>query len=386
MATLSPCTYVIVGGGVSGLTLAHLLADALGPDQRLLLVDKDDDPDYNISFWSPRPTPFAPVMRHTWRKIAVRHGDRQTVCALERYALQAFWRDEFDAHLHNELRQHSRVALLDAAVTNVVDCGDHVEVQTTTGAVRADWVFDSRSSVAAVRAADPSLLVMHGLAVEVECEQPVFDPSVATLFDFLLDSPQFDFMYVLPYTEHTALVNVAYVTPYATAVSRDHCEQAIARYITDRLGCRRYAVGKACFGRIPLASRFVRRTPRSRIVPIGVRAGMIKASTSYAFTRILDDAERTVAALTATGRPYYRPHRSWYYRATDKSTARVFVRAPKLAQELMFALFTPDNGDLALSFLDEVNSLPENRRLFTAIPPATVRRFLWELVRLPVGG
>ncbi|MCB9176572.1 MAG: NAD(P)-binding protein [Caldilineae bacterium] len=376
---------VIVGAGISGLTLAHHLADVLAPEQRILLLDKDDDPDYNISFWLDGEAPFAPIMAGSWRRIELRHGQRRTVCPLERYALHAFWRDDFDAYLHAELGAHPNVDLLEAEVLAVEDHGDHAEIETREGRVHADWVFDSRSSLDGIRDADPDLLLMQGLALEIEAETACFDPELATLFDFLLDSPQFDFMYLLPYTERRALVNAAFVTPFATRVSREHCAEVIDRYLADRFGCSRYRVTRQSFGRLPLASRFPERRPGSRVLPIGVRSGMIKASTSYAFTRILADSRRIAASMAKTGQPYYRARTAWYYRAADRRSARIFQRSPALAQELMFGMFTPERGDLALAFLDERNDLAENRRLFEAVPPETLKRFLRQLLGLGGG-
>ena len=125
---------VIVGAGISGLTLAHHLADVLAPEQRILLLDKDDDPDYNISFWLDGEAPFAPIMAGSWRRIELRHGQRRTVCPLERYALHAFWRDDFDAYLHAELGAHPNVDLLEAEVLAVEDHGDHAEIETLAAA------------------------------------------------------------------------------------------------------------------------------------------------------------------------------------------------------------------------------------------------------------
>jgi lycopene beta-cyclase len=229
-------------------------------------------------------------------------------------------------------------------------------------------------------------MLMQGLAVEIETEEPAFDPEVATLFDFLLDSPQFDFMYVLPYSEHYGLVNVAYVTPYATSVKKSTCEAAVETYVRERLGCERFTITKRCYGRIPLASNFPERRPGRRVVPIGMRSGIIKASTSYAFTRILEDSQRIVRALADTGQPYYKNDRPWFYRGSDKATSRVFHGTPKLAQELMFTMFTPANGDLALAFLDEKNSLSQNLELFKAIPPRAIARFLGRLVGASLRG
>ena len=373
---------VIIGAGVSGLTLAYHLAEVLEPEQRILLLDKDDDPDYNVSFWLAGDPPFAPIMTGSWRRIELRHGQRHTVCPLERYALHAFWRDDFDAHLHEALRAHPNVELVEAEVLAVEERGDEARIETSEGRVHADWAFDSRASLDSIREDDPDLLLMQGLALEIESETDCFDPELATLFDFLLDSPQFDFMYLLPHTARRALVNAAFVTPFATRVSREHCAGVIDRYLAERFGCTRYRVTRQSFGRLPLASRFPERRPGSRVLPIGVRSGMIKASTSYAFTRILADARRTAQALAETGQPYYRQRSAWYYRAADARSARVFQRSPALAQELMFGMFTPERGDLALAFLDERNSLAENRRLFEAVPPETLRRFLGQMLGL----
>ena len=51
----------------------------------------------------------------------------------------------------------------------------------------------------------------------------------------------------------------------------------------------------------------------------------------------------------------------------------------------MFGMFTPERGDLALAFLDERNDLAENRRLFEAVPPETLKRFLRQLLGLGGG-
>jgi lycopene beta-cyclase len=371
--------FVIIGGGVSGLTLAHHMARGLPSDTRILLVDKDEDPDYNISFWTTRDTPFAPVMNRTWRTIEVRYGDQATVCPLTEYMLKSFWRSAFDEFVLQELGEHSNVEFLDAAVSSANDLGDHAVVETSLGSLSAAWAFDSRSGTVVRRDDDPAMMLMQGLAVEIEADAPVFDPQVATLFDFLLDTPQFDFMYVLPYSTTYALVNAAFVTPPKSTITKQTCEDAITEYVTERVGCKGFEVVKDCYGRIPLRSKSPVRRMGDRVVPIGVRGGMIKASTSYAFMRILRDSERIVAAIRARGQPYYSRQRPSYYRWADRTSARAFQRSPKQAQDLMFQMFSPENGDRALSFLDERNTLRENLSLFRGVSATTLARFMMEL-------
>ncbi len=378
MAVSSPVLYdfAIVGAGVSGLTLAHHLLQHLAADQTLLVIDRDVDPDYNVSFWTDEPIPFRPIMHGNWKNVQVRYGDLQRTCPLDRYALRAFWRADFDEFMRAEIFNKPNFHFRDAGVTGISDCGDHAEIATHDDVIRARWIFDSRSNLAALRKNDPNLLLMQGLAWEIEVVRPRFDPETATLFDFLLDTPEFDFVYVLPYTDRYALVNCAYVTPFKTKVDKETCEQTLTKYLSDRLTITDYRIVKSCYGRIPLSAHPQRRKRGSRIIPIGVRGGMVKSTTSYAFTRILADAQQVVHALERTGQPYYSDRRPWYYRAADRRMVKVFRKAPDLAQEIMFHMFSESSGDLSLAFLDEKNSLRQNMELFKIVPRPLLRRFL----------
>ncbi|MBX3085874.1 MAG: hypothetical protein KF716_29835 [Anaerolineae bacterium] len=371
--------YIIVGGGVSGQCLAYFLAKEL-PTASLLLIDRDPDPDYNISFWADSEIPFQAFLSKQWTKIAVRYGADRRVCPLNNYRLQAFWRADFDTYLHKELTSLPNISFQEANVKALDEHGDTVDVQTSSGTYHGSWVFDSRLNIAALRQNDSNLMLMQGLAWEIQTNTPIFEPDTATLFDFLVETPEFDFVYVLPYSETYALVNCAFVTPYETNIDKATCEAVLRDYIADRLGIQHYTVEKACYGRIPLTSRPFPRHSTSRIMPIGVRGGMVKASTSYAFTRILNDSQSIARSLAATGSPYYRDQRAWYYRWSDKYTAKVFSRLPKLAQKLMFSMFHPETGDLSLRFLDERNSLRENQSLFQHIPRPVLTEFLLHLI------
>lgn len=372
----SAVDYVIVGAGVSGLTLAYFLAQYSPRSTSILILDRDQDPDYNISFWSDRETPFEPIMLNTWQRIAVRFGENTRVCSLGRYHLKAFWRADFDAYLYQQLKAFPNVNIQHVGVDSLDEKGDHVEVATTQGVINARWVFDSRLNISSMQKHDPNMMLMQGLAWEIRTEKPSFDPQTATLFDFLLNTPDFDFIYVLPYTDQYSLVNCAFVTPYETAVNKLTCEQTLDRYIRERLCIAEYTVEKDCYGRIPLSAQASPRRKNSRIVPIGVRGGMVKSTTSYAFTRILDDSEAIALALLHTGSPYYKDKTPWYYRLADRHMVKVFRRIPNIAQEVMFSMFSPHTGDSTLAFLDEKNSLAENMALFKTIPQPLLRRFL----------
>jgi lycopene beta-cyclase len=375
--------FVIVGGGVSGLCLAHYLVHHV--EGTILIVDRDADPDYNISFWSKEDVPFQPIMQKSWRRIALRYGDEMQVCPLNSYHLSSFWRADFDAFVRRELDSAPNVAFLDANVTEIRDVERDIEngaeLVADDGIIRAQWVFDSRQNIHAMKQNESDLLLMQGLAIEIETDRPSFDPETATLFDFLFETPDFDFVYVLPYSPTYALVNCAFVTPYTTHVNRDMCERVLHDYITNRLCIDSYRTVKQCYGRIPLATKPQPRKAHSHIVPIGVRGGMVKSTTSYAFTRIVDDSQRIAESLRDHGTPYYKDDTAWYYRWADRQMVKIFRKMPDIAQEMMYRMFTPETGDSTLSFLDEKNTLAENQELFNGMPRPLLTRFLLGMLR-----
>jgi lycopene beta-cyclase len=369
--------YGIAGAGVSGLCLADALTRQF-PRCRVLLIDPVADPDYNISFWTDGEIPPLGDTLKTWHQLAVQCGSERRVCPLRRYRLHSLWRADLDRVLTERLRQTGRATFLDEALTHCIDHGDGVEITTTHGSVRVGWLFDSRPKPLP---ADPAGLSMAGLTCELRATRPVFDPAVATLFDFVLETPHFDFLYVLPDTPTTALVNYAAVTPPGGEVPEDACARILKRYLAERWGIATgYTVARSYYGGIPLSARRVTRQSGGRVLDIGVRGGMLKPSTSYAFARILTDTAQIVGALERTGRPFYQDARPYYYRATDARMLRVYRRYPALAQRLMFHMFSEADGDVSLAFLDEKNTLKQNLSLFQRVPRPLLQEFLKALI------
>ena len=161
-------------------------------------------------------------------------------------------------------------------------------------------------------------------------------------------------------------------------------EQVLQDYISGRLGISSYQVVKSCLGRIPLSAQRIHRDQHSRIVPIGVHGGMVKPTTSYAFTRILSDSQCITQSLNERGTPYYSDRMPWYYHLADKRMAAIYRNRPQLAQQVMFQMFSAEHGDAMLGFLDEKNSLYENMQLFKTVPRHLLMKFLLSLLN-PIG-
>lgn len=89
-----------------------------------------------------------------------------------------------------------------------------------------------------------------------------------------------------------------------------------------------------------------------RIRRIGIPAGMLKASTGYALTRILDDSAAIVRSLRERGHPMVAPRRS-IYRFLDGVFLTLWARWPATMPGVFSAMFTRVSADRVLRFLDE---------------------------------
>ena len=63
--------FILVGGGVAGLTLAYQLVNSPLADRSILIIDRDAKTknDRTLSFWAEEPTLFDDIVYHAWNQI-----------------------------------------------------------------------------------------------------------------------------------------------------------------------------------------------------------------------------------------------------------------------------------------------------------------------------
>jgi lycopene beta-cyclase len=241
-------------------------------------------------------------------------------------------------------------------VEHLDDRGEHVDVHTSAGVLRARLAMDSRPP-SLTRSADDGNdvnLLQHFRGRVVRSTEPVFEVDTATLMDF--DVSQADgihFIYVLPFDAHTALVESTFFTDRLLPDSV--YEEAIDTWLARRLPGRVFETISNESGVIPMTTAPFDAWPSPRIVRIGTAGGHVKPSSGYAFLAVQRFvrvfAPRVVSALRAGG-------------CAEPPAAR-----------------SPRTTALDTIFLSYLRSRPERApdtfyRLFERVPPAVLARFL----------
>ncbi len=400
---------IIVGGGLSGLSLAAHLATSGWRDRSVLIVDDPAGGQVDSwAYWTRRDGLLEPAVSRRYGRIAVRAGGTDRVASLHPYRYQVVHRDDLcrvTAELLAECpgfqRRNGRVERVDsgAGVERAASAAGHpdtagtgdtagdagsagraraggAEVIVDGTAIRATWVFDGtgRAPVLPDRRGAAARLYFAGW--EVDTTTAVFDPTTPVLFDFVTPPGFADprhgarFGYVLPLGRGRALVELTFFLPRDVPPPRPATvREALAGYVR-RLGVPDgYRILRSEAGILPLLPGGLPRR-QGRILAIGVRAGLVKAGTGYAYQRIQRDSAAITASLVRHGHPFDLPRPPHRYATFDAIMLDVLARRPADLEGTFARLFAADPVARVLNFLDEESRPSAELALFARMPIA----------------
>lgn len=356
---------VIAGGGLSGLSLAAHLAVS---DHRLPVVVVDDGGPALSSMtwasWSDRPGLLDAAASRWFDRIRVHVNGRTRVLRLGRYRYRVVRGADLEAVVRRYTDPLRHFTFHQGHVDHIE--GGHVIVDGQP--MRAKWVFDSVIGPAEEPTVD-ARLAFRGW--HVRSERAAFDPEIPTLFDFRTSQlGGVSFVYVLPRDSHHALVEHTSFTARETPEDATTQREALTAYLTEVAGTGGYEVEREEHAVLPLRSHQAPRR-RGNVLTIGAEAGLLKASTGFAYQRIQRDSTAIAESLHKHGHPFDIPVPPPRFRLFDGVLLDVITRDPAQLERAFGALFRYRTAEPALRFLDEDTSEPQEWRLFAAMPAAT---------------
>lgn len=371
----------IVGGGGAGLSLLLAVERAAGragrPAPSVVLVDpvRRSASDRTWCWWtaSGPASWFDDLLTGAWTTVTVagpRTGEQRIDLSPFRYVMLRS-PDLYDAA--TRACERLGVERIDAGVTSITGDG---EVQTDQGhRFRATTVFDSRPTAPA--RPGRTTLLQHFRGWTVRFDDPVLDPTQATLMDFRVAQPArgVAFAYTLPTGKDRALVE--YTEFSRTRRSPAEYELALRAYLDQRWGVapgRGVTIEHEEDGVIPMTDAPFPSRVGERVFRIGTAGGATRPSTGYTFAAMQRQAEHLAAQLI-DGQPPRPPkpypgHHLWL----DAVLLRALDRGYVDGADLFTGLFARNPPARLLRFLDGVSSPAEELAVMRTSPTLPMLR------------
>jgi lycopene beta-cyclase len=370
---------VICGAGLAGLALADALLTA-GTRRDVVLVDRRTSwpRDRTWCAWDvgePLPRLLADARWPAWE---VRHGGRAALGHSARHPYLHVRGDRLYDALRTRLDRDARVVLrAGEAVQAVTDLGDHVEVHTAVGTLRAAVAVDAMGGGGPLLRARPRAeieLRQRFLGWEVRTERPVFDPGRVLLMDFDVPAApgQARFLYALPFAADRALVEDTVVGPgeHPAARSRALLEARLAAW-----GAGAVEVLHEERGTIAMSSHAFAAARSPRLVAAGAAAGAVRPSSGYALTRTLRHA-RALAEAIAADRPPPAAVAGPRTAGLDAVFLRALARDPAQLGPWTRTMVERVPGDAFARFMSDAARARDELAIVAALPPGPFVRAL----------
>ncbi|MBC7518454.1 MAG: hypothetical protein H7248_06150 [Microbacteriaceae bacterium] len=370
---------IIVGAGCAGLSLAARLADA-HTSLRVLLIDPRTEylDDRSWSFWRPPTHDLSRLVSTSWESWrfsdASGRSIRHSVAGLRYHYVRGadFYADALDRIAHG----FGVTRLPGVRVDGLVSLDSGVRVDTDAGTLTARQVVDTRPRPAA------ALLYQSFAGVEIQSESPLpFETDeVGLMQSMTADAAGLGFVYTLPLTSHTALIE--WTRFAAVAAPRSQLLSELDGVLAG-LGLQEARVLRHEGGVLGMGLPRERSAITPGVVRAGTGGGALRAASGYGFLRMQRWAEhcavRLLAGASAVGHPAEPPLR----RGMDRLFLQAVRTHPERTADYFMALARGVAPARLVRFLNDGATLGDYANLIVALPTAPFIRELFSKPPVP---
>ena len=288
---------IIIGAGLSGLTLAVELIKRTEKKVIILEKKKKFRYDKNWCFWNYPENKFSKNFNNSWSRVAIKFGAKKIVFKDPNIKYLRLKSSNFYNRMINELKQSSNCKLLlNQDVKDIKSRGSSNIVKSNKSIFKSPLVFDSRPIIDKKK----SDIVQHFYGLEVEFNRNVFDDNQVTLMDFQKSKNCVHFFYILPFSASSALIETTYFS--SKIFSKNKYKNDITKYIKKEFRDSKYKFKFSEKGIIPMfpSKRILNSNTYYRI---GTSADWIKLSTGYGFQNSFKYAEKIVDKIIEKKEP-----------------------------------------------------------------------------------
>tara|TARA_B100001057_G_scaffold47420_1_gene42232 strand:- start:39 stop:1181 length:1143 start_codon:yes stop_codon:yes gene_type:complete len=352
----------IIGAGCAGLTLGyHLIGSKSEP---IILIDKQTNrKDHLWSYWDngrdslSLPRPF---IKKKWANWAIRTKSKEIIRTGNSFQYVCLSSAGFESYLKRTIENANGTVLKEAVIgTNVQNGTQSLSLSNGTN-LKINNVYDSRPPLVSDGA-----MYQHFVGLNIHARDPIFDDSTAILMDFrVCQSPGIHFMYILPFSKNSALIES---TVYSTKLlANSWYKQQIFNYIRQNFPKTNLDIISEEAGALPLNNKYP-EVPFG--IPIGLNANAMRASTGYAFSQIMTQIFGLALKIKSSpNKETVQNGSSFIEDCMDKIFLDVLSKSSERAPEIFSAVLESLTGDEFAEFMSGYCSALTKAKIITSLP------------------
>ncbi|MEO9662466.1 MAG: lycopene cyclase family protein [Maribacter dokdonensis] len=362
--------YIIIGAGASGLLLADTMAnDSFFDQKKILLLDKapKNSNDRTWCFWEKGNGKFEEIIHKRWNSIHFQGEDIAKRTKIDPYSYKMIRGIDFYDHYLKKVKATSNITFVQDTVVGISETEDLVAVKAVNNTYTGKYIFNSLFDYKmATQQTKYPVLQQHFIGWVIKVNKPIFNTEEVTYMDFSIPQKgNTRFMYVLPYSNDTALIE--YTLFSEKLLPTPEYEEAIEDYILQRFQCQEYEIIEREFGSIPMTAYDFREHHTNRIRYIGTAGGWAKPSTGYTFMSTANKVPKLIAFIKE-GKPLKKlklKGKFWFY---DMLFLDVLYNDNANGHVIFESIFKALPPQKVFKFLDEKTSLIEDLEYINSCP------------------
>tara|TARA_B100000780_G_scaffold60533_1_gene38916 strand:+ start:6564 stop:7700 length:1137 start_codon:yes stop_codon:yes gene_type:complete len=355
--------YIILGGGLSGLTLAYELNKQGCLENKTLCIlekRKEYSRDKSWSYWDFENNKFPSCVIGSWDSFSITLKQKTINITCPQSPYRTIDSKKFYDFVTQQLRNNNNI-------TTIMDCDiqtieSHV-IHTNKGGYIGKVVYDSLIDLSY----QTPTMYQHFLGCEVETDSDCFNENIVDLMNF--DCPQdggLHFFYTLPFSKNKALIETTWYSK--TIKKQSEYQNEIDHYLREKniKGNITYSE----YGAIPLnLTKNNKESSSSKdYIKIGSAGGLTRASTGYTFQAIQSFSEQ-LASNVKLDRKLTAPNiRHKKYDFLDEIFLSVIEYEHKSMPIIFFNLFKNSDSITTISFLSDRSNWIQDLKVILSMP------------------
>ena len=355
--------YIILGGGLSGLTLAYELNKQGCLENKTLCIlekRKEYSRDKSWSYWDFENNKFPSCVIGSWDSFSITFKQKTINITCPQSPYRTIDSKKFYDFVTEQLRNNNNI-------TTIMDCDiqtieSHV-IHTNKGGYIGKVVYDSLIDLSY----QTPTMYQHFLGCEVETDSDYFNENIVDLMNF--DCPQdggLHFFYTLPFSKNKALIETTWYSK--TIKKQSEYQNEIDHYLREKniKGNITYSE----YGAIPLnLTKNNKESSSSKdYIKIGSAGGLTRASTGYTFQAIQSFSEQLASNLKLDRKLTVPNIRHKKYDFLDEIFLSVIEYEHKSMPIIFFNLFKNSDSITTISFLSDRSNWIQDLKVILSMP------------------